>query len=112
MHKINVATFGSKNFNTSLEELKDHLNFKLITLQDDKDIKNSNNFDILIAHEDYFKKDDVLKKTLITNKKHSNTKHVRKILFSNQASKNPNPDSLISIEKSVTIFCSDKEQNT
>ena len=46
MHKINVATIGSKNFNTSLEELKDHLNFKLITFHDDQDIKNSNNFDI------------------------------------------------------------------
>jgi len=29
MHKINVLSFGSKNFNTSLEELKGHLNFKL-----------------------------------------------------------------------------------
>ena len=69
MHKINVATIGSKNFNTSLEELKDHLNFKLITFHDDQDIKNSNNFDILIVHEDFFDKDKVLKKTLITNKK-------------------------------------------
>jgi len=25
MHTINVLAFGSKNFNTSLEELKDHL---------------------------------------------------------------------------------------
>jgi len=30
MHTINVLTFGSRNFNTSLEELKDYLNFKLI----------------------------------------------------------------------------------
>ena len=69
MHKINVATIGSKNFNTSLEELKDHLNFKLITFHDDQDIKNSNDFDILIVHEDFFDKDKFLKKTLITNKK-------------------------------------------
>ena len=32
MHKINVLTFGSENFNTSLEELKDYCNFRLTFL--------------------------------------------------------------------------------
>ena len=32
MHKINVLAFGSKNFNTSLTEIKDHLKFKLTTI--------------------------------------------------------------------------------
>ena len=34
MHKINVLAFGSENFNTSLDELKEHLNFKLIIIND------------------------------------------------------------------------------
>ena len=32
MHKINVLAFGPEKFNTSLEELKDHLNFRLTTI--------------------------------------------------------------------------------
>jgi len=53
MHTINVLAFGSKNFNTSLEELKDHLSFKLTTI--DKNIENKlfENYDVLFCHEDF-----------------------------------------------------------
>ena len=53
MHKINVLAFGSKNFNTSLEELKDHLSFKLTTI--DKNIENKlfENYDVLFCHQDF-----------------------------------------------------------
>ena len=61
MHKINVLTLGSKNFNTSLEELKDHLNFKLITINNSLDIKISNNYDVLLVHQDYLKESFIIK---------------------------------------------------
>ena len=57
MHTINVLTFGSINFNTSLEELKDDLNFKLTFA--DKEISEQvlKNHDILMFHQDGFKGD-------------------------------------------------------
>ena len=55
MHKINVIALGSKNFNTSLEELKDYLNFKLTTVNNDVKNKTYDNYDILLIHEDYLK---------------------------------------------------------
>ena len=57
MHTINVLTFGSINFNTSLEELKDDLNFKLTF--SDKEISEQvlMNHDILMFHQDGFKGD-------------------------------------------------------
>ena len=57
MHTINVLTFGSINFNTSLEELKDDLNFKLTF--SDKEISEQllKNHDILMFHQDGFKGD-------------------------------------------------------
>ena len=53
MHKINVLAFGSKKFNTSLEELKDYLSFKLTTI--DKNIENKlfENYDVLFCHQDF-----------------------------------------------------------
>jgi len=62
MHKINVLAFGSDNFNTSLEELKDYLNFKLTFLNN---LKNElfENYDVLLIHEDY-SKNNLLKKEL------------------------------------------------
>ncbi len=54
MHKINVLSFGSKNFNISLEELKDHLNFKLTTI-DIKESKSFDSYDVLFCHQDFFK---------------------------------------------------------
>ena len=54
MHKINVLSFGSKNFNTSLEELKGHLNFKLTTIDINIESKSFENYDVLFCHEDFF----------------------------------------------------------
>ena len=59
MHKINVLAFGSKNFNTSLEELKDHLNFKLTTIDTNIEPKLFDNFDVLLCHQDFFKNNSV-----------------------------------------------------
>ena len=57
MHKINVLSLGSKSFNISLDELKDHLEFKLTTDNLDLKEKTFENYDILFIHEDYFKND-------------------------------------------------------
>ena len=70
MHKINVLSFGSENFNTSLRELKDYLSFKLSLDDDALDAKIFENYDILFIHEDYFINDTSnKKKTLIRNTK-------------------------------------------
>jgi DNA-binding response OmpR family regulator len=68
MHTIQVLAFGSENFNTSLEELKDYLNFKLTTSSDDLKNVKVEEYDILLIHEDYLTnltelKKDLLKKT-------------------------------------------------
>ena len=55
MHKINVLAFGSVNFNTSLEEIKDYLSFKLITSDNIFDNTKFNNCDILFIHEESLK---------------------------------------------------------
>ena len=55
MHRINVLAFGSKNFNTSLKELKDHLVFKLTTANHISEIKSLDDYDILLVNEDYLK---------------------------------------------------------
>ena len=66
MHKINLLSFGSKNFNISLEELKDHLNFKLTTIDTSIEPKFLDNFDVLFCHQDFFKNnsfEDVFEKS-------------------------------------------------
>ncbi len=55
MHKINVLAFGSENFNTSLEELKDYFNFKLTIADNNLENKILDDYDILFVHEDFFK---------------------------------------------------------
>ena len=55
MHKINVLAFGSKNLNTSLNEIKDHLKFKLTTIDKILDITLFKNYDVLFCHEDFLK---------------------------------------------------------
>ena len=63
MHTIKVLAFGSENFNTSLEELKDYLNFELTTTNDNLENIVIEKYDILLVHENYlsnltqFKKD-------------------------------------------------------
>ena len=54
MHKINVLSFGSNNFNTSLKELKDHLNFKLTIINKNVDSKSFDSYDVLFCHQDFF----------------------------------------------------------
>ena len=66
MHKINVISFGSKNFNISLEELKDHLNFKLTTIDKTIDSKTFDSYDVLFCHQDFFNTNssiDIFKKS-------------------------------------------------
>ena len=60
MHLVNVLSFGSKNFNTSLEELKAHLDFKLILIDKLKE-EELKNYDILILHQDCLKIESVKK---------------------------------------------------
>jgi DNA-binding response OmpR family regulator len=55
MHKINVLAFGSKNLNTTLTEIKDHLKFKLTTMDKILDITIFENYDVLFCHEDFLK---------------------------------------------------------
>ena len=59
---------GSENFNISLKELKDYLNFELTTTNDDFNINIIEKYDVLLIHEEYLNdltqlKKDVLKKT-------------------------------------------------
>ena len=77
MHRINVLTFGSENFNTSLEELKVYLKFKLSYAAINIEEELSKNYDVLLIHEDFFKKSLSIKlllkqsnkiKILVTNK--------------------------------------------
>ena len=61
MHLINVLTFGSRNFNTSLEELKDYLNFKLTSTDKEINKEMLTKYDILIVHQDCLTIDTVEK---------------------------------------------------
>ena len=79
MHTINVLTFGSRNFNTSLEELKDYLNFKLTFADNEINKETLNNHDVLILHQDGLVGDS-LEKLLKDSKK-------IKILVSNKSDK-------------------------
>ena len=88
MHKINVLTFGSKNFNTSINELKDYLNFELTTTNDNLENSNFNAHDVLFIHEDYLKDNSIKNilaitnkiKILITHSKNSNLNYFTDIL--------------------------------
>ena len=68
MHKVNVLAFGSQNFNTSLEELKDHLNFKLDVSNETINSDLVKNYDILFIHQDFLK-DKISKDFLLNSKK-------------------------------------------
>ena len=68
MHTIKVLVFGSENFNISLEELKDYLNFELKITSDNLENIAIEKYDILLIHEDYLSnltqsKKEFLKKT-------------------------------------------------
>jgi len=53
MHKVNVLTFGSENFNTSLEELKGFLKFEITSAFEDLENELNKNYDLLLMHEEY-----------------------------------------------------------
>ena len=72
-------SFGSRNFNTSLEELKAHLNFKL-TLTDKLSEEILKDYEVLIFHQECLKLDSV--EQLLKN-----TQKI-KILASNNVVKN------------------------
>ena len=55
MHKINVLAFGNKNFNTSLEELKEHLSFRLTIANNQFSHINFKDYDVLIFTEENLK---------------------------------------------------------
>ena len=77
MHKVKALSFGCENFNISLNELKEHLNFDLIISNDNLELKSANNYDVLLCHENILRSSSVLKivencstiKILATNKK-------------------------------------------
>ena len=64
----NVLAFGSTNFNTSLEELKDFFNFKLTTINNELDVKILGIYDVLLVHEDYFKINKLKKREILKKK--------------------------------------------
>ena len=66
MHKINVLTLGSKNFNTSLEELKDFFNFNL-NFNLDNGLYENKKYDVLLVHEDYLEEETIKKNLLESN---------------------------------------------
>ena len=124
MHTINVLAFGSQNFNTSLEELKDYLNFELTTTNDNLENIVIEKYDILLVHENYlsnltqFKKDFLKKanklKILATHSLSYSTdifsnkiflpiyiKDLKKIIENLIAKDNYNKNSLIKIKNYI-----------
>tara|TARA_A100001015_G_scaffold18459_1_gene21398 strand:- start:1041 stop:1670 length:630 start_codon:yes stop_codon:yes gene_type:complete len=61
MHKFNVLTFGSKNFITSLEELKDYFNFTLTFHSENSELESYQDYDVLLVHGDFLEKIDLMK---------------------------------------------------
>jgi len=95
MHTINVLAFGSRNFNTSLEELKDYLNFKLTFGDKEINKETLNNHDVLILHQDGLVGDS-LEKLLKDSKK-------IKILVSNTSGKKKDRfDEIISLPVKIS----------
>ena len=50
-NKINILCLGKNDFNNSLNELKEHLNFNLSFSKDNKINGNDSNFDAVLIHE-------------------------------------------------------------
>ena len=61
-----ILVFGNKEFNNSLIELKEYLNFNLKTVDDFKDFSSFESYQGLIIHEDAFK-DRSLKEIIKNN---------------------------------------------
>ena len=60
MHKVKVLSLGCENFNTSLNELKEHLNFDLIISKENSELRLIKNCDVLFCHENILKNDSIL----------------------------------------------------
>ena len=73
--KNTILAFGNKEFNNSLNEIKEFLSFNLIILDNIKDYNFSENYQGIIIHEDAFKDKNL--KDLINNQ------NVNKIIFYN-----------------------------
>ena len=63
MHTFNALSFGSTNFNTSLEELKAHLNFKLKSIEIEKELTEeiNKNYELIIFHQDCLRHNSIIK---------------------------------------------------
>ena len=70
-----ILAFGNKEFNNSLNEIKEYLSFNLITLDNFKDYNSSESYQGIIIHEDAF--EDKNLKNFIKNQ------NVNKIIFHN-----------------------------
>ena len=70
-----ILAFGNKEFNNSLNEIKDYLNFKLETIDDLKDYNLVKNYQGLIVHE------DALNNKMLKDKIKNET--INKVIFHN-----------------------------
>jgi len=68
MHKISVLTIGLKNFNISLEELKDFLTFK-VTFSENLERDSYEDFDVILIQEDFLRNNSIKKDSLNNIKK-------------------------------------------
>tara|TARA_Y100000591_G_C21841011_1_gene705637 strand:+ start:1378 stop:2007 length:630 start_codon:yes stop_codon:yes gene_type:complete len=59
MHKINVLCLALNDFNTSLEELKEFLKFDVTFFDDRHEILKKNDYQILLIHEHFLKKNSI-----------------------------------------------------
>ncbi len=71
--KNNILAFGNKEFNNSLNEIKEYLSFNLITLDSFKDYNSSESYQGIIIHEDAFNDKDL--------KNFIKSQNVNKIIF-------------------------------
>ena len=75
-----ILAFGNKEFNNSLTELKNHLNFNLKIADDPKDINSLENYQGIIIHEDALKNNklkDIIKNESINKIIFHNTKKIK-----------------------------------
>ena len=101
MHKINVLAFGSQNFNTSLEELKDHLNFKLVVTNNFLNSDLLENYDILFIHQDLLKDNSSNDFLLNTKKIKILASFNNKIKFDNFTDNIPLPTTIRNINQTI-----------
>ena len=102
MHTIKVLAFGSENFNISLKELKDYLNFELTTTNDDLNNIIIEKYDVLLIHEDYLKDFTQLKKDLLKK-----TDQLKKVLATHSLK---NSSIFFSNKLSLPIYIKDLKQ--